>query len=116
LQKLVSDKGKYPSLSKAYAADSSLFDSDVAGHKGSAEELAAKIEDRLSKFSRALGVAQPTSDENVENQTTPSEQGQPATGNSITDVPSLPQTKQGVFTDDDHAKLKQEILQKFNTQ
>lgn len=112
MQKLIADKAKYPHISKAYEADPSLFESDLAGHKGSAEELATALEARASKMAKAFGVASQPASEDAET-TAQSSQGKPATGDTITDVPSLPVNKVGEFTSDDHQKLKAEILRKY---
>jgi len=110
---LASDKSKYPHLAKAYAADPSLFDEDLAG--GDAAEIAQKLEARLAKTAAAFGVkteTPPASEANAEAQTTQSTQSRPALETGST-PPPLPQTKPGVFTQEEDQRLKAEILRKY---
>lgn len=109
---LASDKSKHPHLAKAYAADPSLFDEDIAAG-GTAEELATKMEARLSKVA-AVYSPPPASDANAE-PVVQSSQDQPAlTGTPLQGVPPIPpQQKPGVFTQEDHVRLRDEIVRKF---
>lgn len=116
LQKLIENKAKYPYLAKAFEADASLFESDVESYKGDAAVLADTLEARQAKLAAAYGVklSPPASDGNADNKAAQSAQSKPANGSSITEVPPLPQpSKPGVFNDDEHQKLKREILAKY---
>lgn len=118
---LAVDKAKYPHLSKAYAADPSLFDDDLDGHKGSAEELATKLETKQAKAFKAMGIkvetAQPASENKAGDSVVQSQQDVPAaTAASLSnEVPPLPQGKAGLWTDADHAKLRDEIVRKHDS-
>jgi hypothetical protein len=119
MQKLIADKAKYPHLSKAFEADPSLFEADITGHQGSAEDLVAALESRQAKVAAAYGVKltpQPASGENAGNsQQAQSAESKPALAGSMSgDVPPINQPKAGVFGKEDHEKLKAEILAKFD--
>jgi hypothetical protein len=116
INKLVGDKAKYPHLAAALAKDPSLFDDDIASHKGSAEELVQSLEARTAKYAGALGakVALPASGGNAEG-TAPREQnGKPAWGSSM-DVPPIPQKQQGVWSEEDDQALRDEITSKYGS-
>ncbi len=110
-QALATDKTKNPHLAKALSADPTLFDEDVASHGGSAEELAAKLETRLGKFS-AVYAPPPVSEQNTET-TVQSTQDTPAIAGALSgSVPPISQPTPGVFKAEDHQKLRDEVLRK----
>jgi hypothetical protein len=111
--KLIADKAKYPHLAAAYAADPSLFDSDVAGHKGDAAALADATEARLTKMAAALGVKaipKPASDEAADNNAQGSQGMAQAVGVDST-PPPIPQ-KSGAWSEAEHQRLRDEIVRK----
>jgi hypothetical protein len=115
LNKLISDKSKYPHLATALAKDPSFFDDDIASHKGDAEALATTLEARSAKYAGVLGAkVQPASVEKAD-QTEPKDQyGKPATvGSTTVDVPPIPQKQQGAWTEDDDRTLRDEMVRKY---
>lgn len=116
-QALAADKSKYPHLAKAYAADSSLFDEDVS-RGGNAEEIASALETRLKKVASAYGVTTPTASEvDADPQQDPSTQVKPALASTMSgDPPTPPKDKAGLFTQEDHARLRDEIIRKASSQ
>jgi hypothetical protein len=111
---LISDKSKYPNLSVAYAADPSLFEGDVGG----GEDVAA-IADKLEKRQAALAAVyapksgSPSASSNAGYQQVESVQGKPAIAGAMSgDPPPIPTKSQGVFTQDDHVKLRDEVVRK----
>lgn len=117
LKTLAVDKVKYPHLSKAYAANPSLYDAEIAGHKGTAEELATKLETQAAAFAKAYGVSTPTASDNAGNEKAQSTQSQPAgAGMDPTPPPISKQNNNGAFTEDDHAKLRDELVRKYSSQ
>lgn len=113
-QALATDKSKYPHLAKAYAVDSSLFDEDVS-RGGNAEEIATALETRLKKV--ASVYAPPASEANADSQQDPSTQVKPALASTMSgDPPPPPKDKVGLFTQDDHARLRDEIIRKASSQ
>lgn len=109
---LSADKTKYPHLAKAVQADASLFDGELSGHGGTAEEFATQAEARLSKI--AAIYVPPTASEANADKPDQSMQVKPATSASLPGgVPPLPVDKAGVFTNEDHAKLREEVVRKY---
>lgn len=118
LKSTAADKAKYPRLAAAYAADPELFDSDVAGHKGTAAELAEQLEARLSRSAKALGVpdAQPASNEAAAIQQDQSQQVKRTPSGEVDPTPPPPiqqKNPQGVFTQDTAKELKERILKQY---
>lgn len=110
---LTAQKEQYPHLAKALAADPTLFDEDLKGHGGSAEDFAKATETRLSKFAKLWGP-QTASDENADTTDDQSQQVTPAVAASLNgEMPPIKQTKQGVFSQDDHARLRDEVVRKL---
>jgi hypothetical protein len=130
---LVVDKSKYPHLSAAYAADPSMFDTEVAGYKGNAAELATALETRQAKIAAIYrpAPAQTASDEDAENKGTKpddepgdepdehdqSKQVKPALAGTMSGDPPIPQQKDaGLLNPEEDAKLKAQILRKYNAE
>jgi hypothetical protein len=118
MQKLAADKAKYPYLSKVFGANPSMFDDVMESHKGSAEDLAAALEKRQAEMAALYGVkldSQSASGEDAgTNQQAQSQESKPALAGAMSgNVPPLPLPKAGVFTADEDAKLKAEILAKY---
>lgn len=111
---LANDKTKYPHLAKALAADPELINSDWDAHGGSAEELAAKLEGTHARVAK-IYAPPAASDESAETTTDPSTQVKPAAMGGNNTVPPLPVAKPGVFTEDDHVKLRNEIVAKYSS-
>lgn len=113
LKSLTSDKSKYPNLGAAFAADPSLFDSDLASHKGDATALAQTLEDRLAKTAAALGVKVPqTASSDTAAATGQSTQATAQTGGIDPTPPSSTAKPRGVFDETEHARLRDEIVRK----
>jgi hypothetical protein len=110
---LTSDKSKYPHLAKAAAADPDLIAEELGAHGGTAEELAAKLEARLTKVA-AVYAPPPASGEDAVSHV-PSTQDTPA-GVTNDGVPPIPKQAVGVFRAEDHAKLRDEIVRKHTSQ
>ncbi len=105
---LAADKSKYPNLAKALAANPLLLDEQLGRHGGSAEEF-ANAQEALA----ALYAPPPVSVGNTDDQVPTSQQGKQAQGGGIDPTPPpIPQAKAGVFTPEDHAKLRDEIVRK----
>lgn len=114
VQALISDAKKYPVLSKAAALDPDLITEALATHGGTAEELAAKLEARFSKLMPATPAA---SEANADVSTGQSTQANPAGNTTSGGVPPIPkQNIGGTFTQEDHAKLRDEIVRKHSSQ
>jgi hypothetical protein len=113
LKTISADKSKYPNLAKAVAADPSLVDEELTGHGGTAEELAAKLEARLSKV--AAIYAPPVASVNAANDTVQSTQDKPA-GAPDDGVPPIPKKPSGVFGPDEAKALRDEIVRKHASQ
>lgn len=113
---LIADASKYPHLSKAYAANPALFDSRVDG-KGNVEELAKTIETEQASLAAVYGYKAPAqaASANAGTQQSQSAQAQPASvaGTISGDPPPIPQAKAGIWTPDEHAKLRDEVLRKY---
>jgi hypothetical protein len=112
------DKAKYPHLAAAYAADPSLFDSELEGHKGNAAELAESLETRHKKLAGIYGPkTPPASDENAESNDGQSKQAELATQAVGMDPtpPPLPKSTPGVWSDDEHARVRDEIVRKYSS-
>jgi len=111
---LTGDKTKYPNLAKAAAADSALFDTELEAHRGTAEEFATQVEARLAKLAASLGVPPPASEGNAD-QPDQSTQVKPAATTAALSgsPPPLPVQKDGVFSKEDHTKLRDEIVRKY---
>lgn len=112
LKTIGSDKTKYPNLSKAVAADPSLLDEELASHGGTAEELAAKVEARLTKMAAIYAPTPPASTEYADDDAS-STQGKPA-GND--GVPPLQAKQSGPPTSEELARIKAEVLHKYQSQ
>lgn len=114
ITKLTADKAKYPHLAAALGKDSSLFDDDIASHKGSAEDLVQLLETRTAKYAGALGakVAQPASGEDADSKLPRDQHGKPAWGSSL-DVPPIPQSKPGEWNEDSERALRDEVIRKY---
>ncbi len=111
---LISDKSKYPSLAKAMSADPTLFDGDLDGFGGTAEEFAVAQEARLAKLAPALGAPAASAANAEATKTTESKQVEPALASGMNTAPPLPEKSVGVFTADDHASLRDEIVRKHS--
>lgn len=111
LNTLTADKTKYPTLAAAYAADPTLFDSDVAGHKGDATALAEALEKRLAKTAAALGVkpTQAASSDTADN-SGQSTQTKTQTGGIDTTPPPIVKAQPGTWTEAEHTRLRDEIV------
>lgn len=111
---LATDKVKYPNLSKALTAQPDLYNEELATRRGSADEIAAQLEAHLTKVA-AIYAPQPASDEAAVSTPDPSTQIKPvaAAGALVGGVPPLPTVTQGVFTQDEHTKLRDEIVRKY---
>ncbi len=106
---LSKDTTKYPHLAKALTANPTLLDEQLARHGGSAEEFAA-AQEALA----ALYAPPPVSSGNTDDTSSPnSQQGKQAQGGGLDPTaPPIAQGKAGVFTPEDHAKLRDEIVRK----
>jgi hypothetical protein len=109
-QAITADKSKYPHLAKAVSADPSLVEDELGSHGGTAEELAAKLEARLSKV--AAIYAPPAASSNAETQDQSTQVAPATTGGLSGGVPPLTQKPSGVFTPEDHARLRDECVRK----
>lgn len=111
---LAADKAKYPHLASAIAADASLYDEDIQSFGGNVEDFLAKEEKRLARLAPALGVKPPAASvANADTTTDQSKQVTPAVAAALNgEMPPLPETKVGVFTQADHDKLKEEVVRK----
>lgn len=134
---IAADKTKYPALAKALAADPEFFDEDLDRHQGSAEELATKMEARLVKLvpveappasdedadttaqsDSALGLALTGDDQStkVESANQVAAAAPPARRPAVnSQMPPLARPTPGVFTPDEHAKLRDEIVRKYQS-
>ncbi len=113
-QALAADKTKYPHLAKAFTADPSLFDDEVATGEN-ALELAAKLEARLTKV--AAVYAPPTASEgNADQPIVPSTKDEPAAlaGTTSGGVPPIPRSPTGVITPAEDKALRDEIVRKYS--
>lgn len=112
---LTADKAKYPHLAKALAADPAFFtDAEIAAG-GSAEEFAAQAEARLSKMA-AVYAPPPASEANAD-PNGQSKQAAPAdTPVTSGGVPPIPKPTGASFTQEDHVKLRDEIVRKHTSQ
>lgn len=110
------DKSKYPHLAKAFAADPALFDEELAKHGGNAEEFATRQEARLLQVGAAMGLPPTASEETAADTADHSSQVKPALASTMGGAPPLPKEKQGVFTQEDHASLRDEIVRKHTPQ
>ncbi len=105
---LAADKSKYPHLAKALAANPALLDEQLGKHGGSAEEF-ANAQEALA----ALYAPPPVREGNTDDQMPNSQQGKQAQGSGLDPTPPpIAQGKAGVFTPEDHAKLRDEIVRK----
>lgn len=119
---LTADKTKYPSLAKALQEDPTLLDDEMDSMGESAEEFASKLEARLSKVAKVFAPP-PASEESADpadapqgdpaHQADPSPKVKPATTSG--NVPALPQSTPGVFTEAEHAKLRDEMIRKYTS-
>lgn len=108
LHALAKDKTAYPSLASVLESHPSFFDDDLSDG-ANVEDFAKRHEERLSKI-----MPRPASDENADT-TVQSMQNKPATAGTISgDPPPLPTKPAGVFTQEDHFKLRDEIVRKFS--
>jgi hypothetical protein len=112
---LTSDKSKYPHLARALAADPSFFSDDELAAGGSAEEFAARAEARLSKMATVFAppAASDANADHADQSTQVKPADSPATAGG---VPPIPKPVVGAFTPEDHAKLRDEIVRKANSQ
>ncbi len=114
---ITADKTKYPHLAKALTADPGFFDEDLGTHGGSAEDFASKMEARLSKVGTVFGVtiAPPAASSEHADPNVQSQKDKPAAleGALNGSPPPLPEPKAGVFTAEDHAKLRDETVRKY---
>ncbi len=108
-QALTADKSKYPNLSKAVSADPSLVE-EMEAHGGTAEEYATKMEKRLSVF------APPPASEVAADEPGHSTKAEPAGTPNSGGVPPIPNRAVGAFTQEDHNRLRDEIVRKASSQ
>lgn len=111
-QALATDKQKYPHLSKAIAVDPSITE----GFSGdNADEYASTMEARLAKMVQALSPAAST---NADTQVQSTQnQAQVTTGNPTSGDPTpppIPQNKPGVWSEDEHRRLRDEVVRKHS--
>lgn len=118
-KELAKDKTKYPSLAKALETEPSYIDDELAFMEGSAEEYAAKLEGRLSKAAKVFAPPPPASEANADTSGTPETQADQSTkvkpATTSGSVPALKQSTPGVFTEEEHAKLRDEIVRKYSS-
>lgn len=108
LNALAKDKTAYPSLASVLEKVPSYFDDELTDG-ANIEEFAKQREERLAKI-----IPQTASVKNADDVAQES-QGKPATAGTISgDPPPLPVKSLGVFTQEDHAKLRDEIVRKFS--
>jgi hypothetical protein len=115
--KAIADKSKYPHLSKAYAQNPALFQEQLDAHQGDASELATKMESQLTSYAAVFGVAAPTpstadgDDDDGDESTNVT----PANPGANGELPPASKTadKGGLFTQEDHERLKAEVLKNF---
>lgn len=109
LHALAKDKTAFPSLSSVLESHPSFFDDELSDG-ADVEDFAKRHEERFSKI-----MPRPASDGNAD-ATAPSTQSKPATAGTISgDPPPLPNTpKAGLFTQEEHQKLRDEIVRKFS--
>lgn len=108
LHALAKDKTAYPSLSSVLESHPSYFDDDLSDG-ANVEDFAKRHEERLSKI-----IPRTASNGNADT-TAPSMQSKPATAGTISgDPPPIPTKPVGVFTQEDHSKLRDEIVRKFS--
>lgn len=118
LQKIAADKTKYPHLASALVNDDGLFDRDIEGHRGTADELAQAIEARLATTAKALGItAPPASQKNADDAKTTATSTQAkaqSTGTMAGDPPPLPRSQPGSgFSEAEQKALRDEIVRNF---
>jgi hypothetical protein len=111
-QTLTSDKSKYPNLSKAASADPTLLE-EFESYGGTAEDFATRMENRLKLVAPP---APPASEANADDKPDQSTQVTPAGTPNDGGVPPIPKKTAGVFTQEDHAKLRDEIVRKALSQ
>lgn len=109
---LTADKSKYPNLSKAASADPTLIE-EFESHGGTAEEFATRMENRLRLVAPAAPAA---SDANADDTLDPSTQVKPAGTPNTGGVPPIPKKPEGAFTQEDHIRLRDEIVRKASSQ
>lgn len=110
---LAKDKTKYPNLASVIESDPSYFDDEISDG-ADVEAFAASREGRLAPL---LKLKTPPASEANADETAQSTQGKPAIAGAMNgDVPPLPRDKTGVFTQEDHQKLRDEIVRKYSSQ
>ncbi len=108
---LTADKSKYPNLSKAASADPTLAE-EFESYGGTPEEFATRMENRL----KLVAPPAPTASDANADDPDPSTQVTPAGTPNDGGVPPIPKKAEGVFTQEDHQKLRDEIVRKHSSQ
>ena len=117
------DHAKYPTLAAAVKADPSILDRELAsiGDTVSPEEALKKVEEKLSTYAKAFNFKPPSSQDTNKTETIQNPDGSaiksditPATVPSGEVPPLLPNSSGGVFTADEHERLKNAVLRKNN--
>jgi hypothetical protein len=109
---LTADKTKYPNLSKAASADPTLIE-EFESYGGTPEEFATRMENRLKLVAP---TAAPTASEANADDPGQSKQAEPAGTPNDGGVPPIPKKPVGVFTQEDHSALRDEIVRKHSSQ
>jgi hypothetical protein len=116
---LAADKKAYPHLAKAYAANPEFFAKDLERPEVDAEALAKELEAQHAMIASVYGYKPETStasDVNAGNTvSTQSTQGMPApvAGNLNSEMPPVSQSKAGLWTQEDHDRIRDEIVRKY---
>jgi hypothetical protein len=113
-QALAGDKQKYPHLAKAFAADPSLFEGDVAAVRGSAEEAAAALEARLSKMAAVIAPP-PASSEDAATAAQSTQSKAQTTGGLDPTPPPIPSDKPGAWSEEEHRRIRDEVVRKHTS-
>jgi hypothetical protein len=114
------DPVKYPTLASAIKTDPTLLESEMKslGAVADTADALSKIEERLKPYARAFGFKPPAalSSDSADSSTatidtTPGFKS--ANGISGSEVPPLVTLAPGAFTEDDHVKLRNAVLNKY---
>lgn len=112
---LAKDASKYPNLSKMLETDPSFFDDEISDG-ANVEEFAKGRESRMATAAKAFGPKTPPASDANADETAQSTQGKPAIAGAISgDPPPLPRGPSGVFTQEDHQKLRDEVVRKYSS-
>lgn len=116
------DSAKYPTLAAAMKSDPKFLEMELASLGELADTASAleKIEKKISPYAKAFGfksstdTSQNKSESGTITETTP-EFKSANNGLSGTEVPPLVNLAPGAWSEDDHIKVKEAILKKYNS-